>query len=172
MEIITARGKKASEGGCREGRRWNGACSCGGTSYWSYSSRNGCPHPDALRSVLNCQSWMGSSPTWRYRHIRRWERYVVIFFWRNITMWSLRIVGVDWMVHGSWVGDPFLVSFILFSSVFRSALRPPWAHQLAGMGLGFSPSVTRSLSLSSFFSLFFPWRWCAPTRFWLEGVFV
>ena len=55
------------------------------------------------------------------------------------------------MIQGNWVGEPLPVSSFLFSSVFRSALQPLWAHQLPGMGLGVSPYVPRSFSFSSLF---------------------
>ena len=67
---------------------------------------------------------------------------------------SLQVVGGNWMVQGSWVGDSLPVSLFLFSSVFCSALLPLWMHQLPWMGLGVSLSVTRSLSFSCFLTCF------------------
>ena len=59
------------------------------------------------------------------------------------------------MVQGCWVGDPFPVSFLLLSSIFRSALHPLLAHWFPGAwGLLFHPLC---LDPSHFFTLlYFP----------------
>ena len=70
-----------------------------------------------------------------------------------LPIWSLHIIGGNWMAQGSWVGDPLLVSFLLFSSIYLLLFIPYECISCPGMGLGVSPSVPWSLSFSSHFSL-------------------
>ena len=86
---------------------------------------------------------------------RYWQIYNLIFYhspcgagvYKNmLTVWSLRVVGSDRRVQGSWVGDPLPVS--LFSILFSRLFFVPYERINGGLTWGDS------------FSL--PWCFCLP----------